>query len=111
MRRGQRDRLDVVLEIPFGRRGHRRAARAVIGNDLALAPRLYQRKTIAADAGGLRLDHPEQRARRHRSIRGGAAGAQYFDRRQRRKRMGRRHHRVEGVHRRSAGEMEIPHAK
>jgi hypothetical protein len=31
MRRGQRDRLDVVLEIPLRRRGHRRAAGAVIG--------------------------------------------------------------------------------
>ena len=58
MRRGQRDRLDVVLEIPLGRRGHRGAAGAVVGNDLALAPRLNQREAIAADAGRLRLDHP-----------------------------------------------------
>ena len=58
MRGGQRDRLDIVLEIPLGRRGHRGAAGAVIGNDLALAPRLNQREAIAADAGRLRLDHP-----------------------------------------------------
>jgi hypothetical protein len=112
MRRGQRDRMHVALEIPFGRvGGHRRAARAVIGDDLAFAPRLDQRKAIAADPGGLRLDHAEQRAGRHRRIRGGAAGTQHLDRRQRRQRMRRRHHRVLGVDRRSAGEMEIPHAK
>ena len=111
VRRGQRDRLDVALEIPFGRRGLRRAAGAVIGDDLAVALGLNQRKAIAADPGGLRLDHAEQRAGRYRGVRGGAAGPQHLDRRQRRQRMRRRHHRVLGVDRRPAGEMEIPHAK
>ena len=111
MRRGQRDRVHLALEIPFGRRGHRRAARAVIGDDLALALRLDQREAVAADAGRLRLDHAEQRAGRHRGVGGGAAGAHHLDRRQRGQRMRRRHHRVLGVDRRPAGEMEIPHAK
>ena len=79
MRRGQRHRVDLALEIPFGRRRHRRAAGAVIGDDLALALRLDQRKAVAADAGGLRLDHAEQRAGRHRGVRGRAAGAQHVD--------------------------------
>ncbi len=58
MGRGQRHRVDLALEIPFGLGRHRRAAGAVIGHDLALALRLDQRETIAADAGRLRLDHP-----------------------------------------------------
>ena len=81
MRRGQRDRMDLALEIPVGRRGLRRPAGAVIGHDLALALGLDQREAIAADAGGLRLDHAEQRAGRHRGVRGGAAGTQHLDRR------------------------------
>ena len=59
----------------------RRAARAVIGHDLALALRLDQRETVAADAGRLRLDHAEQRAGRHRRVRRRAAGPQHLDRR------------------------------
>ena len=109
MRRGQRHRMDLALEVPFGRRRHRRAAGAVIGDDLALALRLDQRKAIAADAGRLRLDHAEQRAGRDRGVRRGAAGAHHVDRGQRRRRMRRRHHRVLGMDRRAAGEMEIPH--
>ena len=109
MRRGQRHRIDLALEIPFGRRGHRRAAGAVIGDDLALALRLNQRKTIAADAGRLRLDDPEQRAGRDRGVRRGAAGTHHLDRRQRGQRVRRRHHRVLGMDRGAAGEMEIPH--
>ena len=58
MGRSQRHRMDLALEIPFGGGRHRRAAGAVIGDDLALALRLDQRKAIAADAGRLRLDHP-----------------------------------------------------
>jgi hypothetical protein len=84
MRRGQRHRMHLALEIPFGRGRHRRAAGAVIGDDLALALRLDQRKAVAADAGRLRLDHAEQRAGRHRRVRRGAAGAQHLDRGQRR---------------------------
>ena len=109
VRRSQRHRMNVALEIPgyVGRR--RRPAGAVIGCDLALAPRLDQREAIAADAGRLRLDHAEQRAARDRGVRGGAAGTQHLDRRQRGQRMRRRHHRVLGVDRGPAGEMEIPH--
>ena len=92
VRRGQRDRVDLALEIPFRCRRLRRAARAVIGHDLALAPGLQQREAVAADPGGLRLDHPEQRAGRHRGVGGGAAGLQHLDRRQRGQRMRGRHH-------------------
>ncbi len=109
--RGQRDRMQLALEIPFGCRGHRRAARAVVGHDLALALGLNQREAIAADPRRLRLDHSEQRAGRDRRVGGGAAGSQHLDRRQRRQRMRRRHHGVPCVDRGPAGEMEIPHAK
>ena len=75
MRRGQRDRLACCARDTrsVGRLG--RAARAVIGDDLAVASRLNQRETIAADPGRLRLDHAEQRTGRHRRVRGGAAGS------------------------------------
>ena len=111
VRRSQRNRMHVAFEVPFRRRGLRRAARAVIGDDLALALRLNQREAIAADTGGLRLDHAEQRTCRHRGIGRGATGAHHLDGRQRGKRMRRRHHPILGVDRRPAGEMEIPHAK
>jgi hypothetical protein len=100
-----------VLDVPLRRGRLRRAARAVIGDDPAFAFWLHQREAIAADAGGLRLDHGEQPSRRHRGVRGGAASTQHLDRGQRRQRMRGRHHRVLGVDRRSAGEMEISHAK
>ena len=109
--RRQLDRTQIVFEIPFGCRRHRRAARAIIGNDPALAFRLHQREAVAADAGGLRLDHAEQRACRNRRVCGRAACPHHLDRRQRRQRMRRRHHRILRMDRRSAGEMEIPHAQ
>jgi hypothetical protein len=89
----------------------RRAAGTVIGCYLALALGLKQREAIPADPGGLRLDHAEQRTGRHGGVGCSAAGTQHLDRRQRRQRMRRRHHRILGVDRRPAGEMEIPHAK
>ena len=109
MRRGQRHRVDLAFQIPFDIGRHRRAARAVIGHDLALAPRLDQRETIAADAGGLRLDHREQAGGRDRSVRCRAARTHHIDRHQCRCGMRGRHHRVLGMDRRAAGEMEIPH--
>ena len=74
VRRGQRDRIHIALEIPFRRRRLRCAARAVIGNDLALALRLDQREAIAANAGRLRFDHREQRGSRDRRIRSRPSG-------------------------------------
>src|SRR5438105_11721134 len=59
VRRGQRNRIDLALEIPRRLGGLGRLARAVIGDDLALAPRLNQRETIAADPGRLRLDYAQ----------------------------------------------------
>ena len=109
MGRGQRHRVDLALQIPFGRGRHRRAAGAVIGDDLALALRLDQRKAIAADAGRLRLDHPEQRAGRDRGVRRRAARPHHVDGDKRSLRVRGRHHRVLGMDRRAAGEMEIPH--
>ena len=80
VRRGQRHRMDVALEIPFRLCRHRCAAAAIIGDDLALAPRLDQRETIAADAGRLRLDDREQGACRNRGVSCSAARAHDFDR-------------------------------
>ena len=109
VRRGQRHRMDLALQVPFGGRRHRRAAGTVIGDNFAFALRLHQRKTIAADAGRLRLDHREQRRGRDRGVHRRAAFAHHLDRRQRRLRVRGRHHRVLGVDRRPAGEVEIPH--
>ena len=85
--RGQRDRMHFALQVPggFGRLGC--PARAVVGDDLALATCLQKREAIAADPGGLRLDHSEQCTARHRGVRSRAAGTHDFDRRHRRHRV------------------------
>ena len=85
--------------------------RAVIGDDLALAFRLHQREAVATDAGRLRLDHAEQCAQRRPPHPPPCRPPHHLDRRQRRERVRGRDHRVLGVDRRPAGEMEIPHAK
>src|SRR6516165_4652591 len=103
--------MNVALEIPFDLGRRRRAAGAVIGRDLALSLRLDQRKAIAADAGRLRLDHRKQRGGSNRGVGRSAAFAQHVDCSERGKRVRGRHHRVRGVDRGAAGEMEIPHAK
>src|SRR6516162_4797361 len=88
--------MNVALEIPFDLGRRRRAAGAVIGRDLALS---------------LRLDHRKQRGGSNRGVGRSAAFAQHVDCSERGKRVRGRHHRVRGVDRGAAGEMEIPHAK
>ncbi|MGY3079963.1 hypothetical protein ACVWZZ_006371 [Bradyrhizobium sp. LM6.10] len=109
MRRSQRHGVDLALDIPIGVRRLGGAAGAVIGDDLAFAARLDQRKAVAADAGRLRLDHAEQRRARHRRVHRRATLAQHLDRGERRLRMRGRHHCVGGVDRGPAGEMEVSH--
>jgi hypothetical protein len=55
---------DTIRPWPPSARGRSRYR-----HDLALAFRLDQRKAVAADAGRLRLDHPEQRTGRDRRVR------------------------------------------
>ena len=109
MRRGQRHRVDLALEIPFGLRRHRRAAGAVIGDDLALALRLASaqsnRRRCRSIAARSRRAARRPRPRRPRPCRRPASRRSPSAR----PRMRRRHHRVLGMDRRPAGEMEIPH--
>ncbi|MHC2777594.1 hypothetical protein ACVIM7_007085 [Bradyrhizobium liaoningense] len=109
MRRGQRHGVDLALEIPVGVRRLGRTAGAVIGDDLALAARLDQRKTVPADAGRLRLNHAEQGRGGNGRVHRRAAIAQHLDRRERGLRVRGRDHRVGGVDRGPAGEMEVSH--
>src|SRR5262249_9545928 len=101
--------VDLALQIPLDRGCRGRAPRAVIGSDLSVALGLNQRKAVTADAGRLRLDDPKQPATRDRSVRRSAARRQNLDRGHPRTRMRRRDHRVHGMDRGAAGEMEIPH--
>ncbi|MHC2409549.1 hypothetical protein ACVJGC_002140 [Bradyrhizobium diazoefficiens] len=110
VRRGQRHGRDLALEIPVGIRRLRCPAGAVIGDDLAFTARLDQREAVAADAGRLRLDHAEHGRAGHSRVHCRAALAQHLDRGQRGLRMRGRHHRVGGVNRGPAGEMEVSHA-
>jgi hypothetical protein len=99
MRRGQRHRMDLPLQIPLDISRGGGPARTVIGDDLALALRLHQRETVATDAGRLRLDHAEQRTGRNGRVHCGAAGAHHLDRGKRRLRVRGRHHGVLGMDR------------
>jgi len=110
VRRGQR--IELILRSRY----HSAVAacgarpRAVIGCDLALAFGLEQREAIAADPGGLRLDHPSS-AQAATAASAAVPRTQHLDRRQRGQRMRGCHHSVLGVDRGPAGEMEVSHAK
>src|SRR6185437_12440129 len=109
VRRMALDRLDSVTCVPFRRRRHRRAPRAVIGDDLGRAPKRDLRETIAADAGRTGFDDALHRACRDRGVDGVAAVAQRLDGRKRREGMRGRRHTPSADGRRSSWKLEISH--
>ena len=84
-------------------------AGAVDGDDFAGAGGGIQAKTIAADAGGLRLDHPQHRHGGDGGVQRIAAGAQHIQRRQGGGGHGGGGHAGGGVDRAAAGHLEVAH--
>ena len=108
MRRLNLDLADAVLDIPFDMGLGRRPSRAV-ERDRQRATTRVQHKTIAADAGALRLDDALHGDRSDRGIGGVAARAQHVERGQCRHRSRGRGHPVRRHRRRASRNIEVAH--
>ena len=102
------DFVKTVSQIPIERSGRGSAAGSV-ESDRQPAFRRVENKTVAADAGHVRLGETEHRRRRNRGVDGVAAIAQYVDRRYCRQRMRRRRHRLVAHGSGSAWPLKVRH--
>ena len=108
MGRVEADAADALLPQHIGARGRGGAAGAVIAPDRH-ARFGDEAKTIAADAGHMRLDDGKNSSRRHGRICRRATRLQRGDGRLACKRVRCRRHTLAGKYRRTAGTMEISH--